>query len=226
MRILHAAAVERLLRHEVRRPEGAVRPWRTSDGFLALLDEADSRGPPAEEPRTTMNPRDPARGGAPFGARLVAAGLGLLLAAGAASGQGRTLRRIEPPRAQGDAAWDPSLPSRLECEQAVLEIAAAYGPDDLEPWLHESFPNRSELLSALGRLDLRVSRLQLVVEAIESVLMLPARGSRGEEAADCVVNLRARTVYDDVETGRRVVSGPRRTEWTIRFEWPEAEPTS
>jgi hypothetical protein len=150
---------------------------------------------------------------------VVAAGIGLVLVAAEAAGQGRTLRKIEPPRGLADsAAFDPSLPSRLDCEQAVLEIAAAYGPDDLEPWLHESFPNRFELLSALSRLDLRASRLELVVESMESVLMLPATGGDGKEAVDCVVSLRARTVYDDVATGRRVVSAPRRAEWTIRFE--------
>jgi hypothetical protein len=61
---------------------------------------------------------------------------------------------------------------------------------------------------------------------MESVLMLPATASDGEAAADCVVSLRARTVYDDVETGQRVVSEPRRVEWTIRFESSSQEHAS
>lgn len=147
----------------------------------------------------------------------------VLLVPQVADGQARTIERIRTPSAPEGEVLDLPDPERAACEDAVHEIAAAYGPDELGPWLHERFPNRSELLDALARLDLRVINLELRVESIERIVVLPWRRIDDETVADCVATVRTRLVFDDPETGERTVEEPRQAQWRIRFtRTPEA----
>lgn len=167
-------------------------------------------------------------------AAVVAAAAGVAMA-GPVLPQGRTVQPIPTrPRAESrepvPAELAPPLPAREECELSVRAVAAAYGSADLEPLLHERFPNRNELLDALDRLNLRVTGIELVVESIESLRVLPWQaagrrrgGETGILTADCIVDLRTRLVFDDLETGERTVTDPARTEWRLRFTAEEGE---
>jgi hypothetical protein len=142
----------------------------------------------------------------------------LLLAPGIAFGQGRTIQKIPgPTQPEGEVLDDLPDLERATCEDAVHEIAAAYGPDEIGTWLHDRFPNRAELLDALARLDLRVLNLELRVESLERIVVLPWRRIDGEVVSDCVATVRTRLVFDDPGTGERTVEEPRRAQWRIRF---------
>lgn len=155
-----------------------------------------------------------------------AAGAGM---AGPLPPQGRTVQPIPTrPRTESSAPVPadlaPPLPTREECELSARAVAAAYGSTDLEPLLHERFPNREELLDALDRLNLRATGIELEVESIESLRVLPWQaagrrrgGETGILTADCIVDLRTRLVFDDLETGERTVTDPARAEWRLRF---------
>ena len=146
--------------------------------------------------------------------------------------QAREFEKIEVPEEQeGETTRAPeeiapSLPTDQACEEAVRAIAGAYEPGRLEEYLHEEFPNRSELLDALRRADLRVTNIELFVESVEGTRILPwqiveeestDQGTRYHLASDCVADVRTRLVFEDPETGERTVRDVGRAEWRVRF---------
>lgn len=146
-----------------------------------------------------------------------------------AAAQARRLREIEvreEPAADLLGELVPPLPEREACNDAVRRIAAAYGDAELADYLSDDFPNRAELLDALDRAAQRVSNLELRIESIESTRVLEWRvaersevddGTTYELTSDCVVDVRARAVFDGSTSGRRVVTDPVRDEWRLRF---------
>jgi hypothetical protein len=150
--------------------------------------------------------------------RYAVAVLVLLAMAAPGEGQRRELRKIEPPQSPDNEIVEELVPpTAAACEAAARRIAAAYGSDDLRALLHERFPNRDEVLAALSRSDLHVSRLELGVESLGKVDLEPWRRA-GEEAAtsDCRIDLGTVLSFDDLGTGeRRALAGRHR--WRIRF---------
>ena len=119
----------------------------------------------------------------------------------------------------------PPLPEQRDCEAMTRQIAAAYGSADMQRFLAEDFPNKSELLDSLSRADMRVTNIGLRIDAVESIRIQPwhllEQERRGERivytiASDCVIDLRLRAVFD-TSSGDRTVTDPRSDEWRVRL---------
>jgi hypothetical protein len=148
----------------------------------------------------------------------------------AAAQESRQIRRIQRPEASAQP-YDgpaPSLPTRKECERAVRQIASDYGPGGLEQHLAPEFPYREEVLDALDKVALYATRIELVVESVESVRvepwrLLPPSGADATAqpgrvlAADCLADVRTRLTFDDPATGQRTVRDVGRAQWRLRI---------
>lgn len=148
--------------------------------------------------------------------------------------ESRRIRRIPvPPTAVPAQAADidadrlPPLPSRPEVENAVQQVAAAYGHSELEKMLARDFPNREELLDALRRIQDRATDIRLFVESVERVDVGAWQVAEGADPkvegqvplhSTCVVDVRTRLTYDDPDTGERIVRDVGRAQWMLRFE--------
>ena len=120
----------------------------------------------------------------------------------------------------------PPAPSRPEIENAVQQVAKAYGHADLEVLLASDFPNRGELLDSLRRIQDRATDIRLYVESLERVEIGAWQGAATERQGDgsimtlystCLVDVRTRLSFDDPDTGDRIVRDVGRGEWQIRF---------
>lgn len=154
----------------------------------------------------------------------------LTLALGTATpgeAQRRRLRKIDPPKpaeVEGEVVEGLVPPTATACETAARRIAAAYGSDGLRGLLHEDFPNRDEVLDALSRSGLRVSRLELGVESVGALEIEPWRlAGDGIAISDCHLDVRTLLSFDDLETGERQAV-PGRHRWRIRFTRVLASP--
>jgi hypothetical protein len=148
--------------------------------------------------------------------------------------ESRRIRRIPvPPTAvpaeapEIEASRLPPLPSRPEVENAVRQVAKAYGHSELEGLLARDFPNREELLDALRRVQDRATDIRLHVESVERIEVGPWQAPEGTDPvaegqvplhSTCVVDVRTRLTYDDPDTGDRIVRDVGRAQWMLRFE--------
>lgn len=159
---------------------------------------------------------------------LFAAGAALVLCLPPALfSQGRKLKKIERPAdpAPQDSAVTGELPTSQQCEEVVRRIAAAYGDVEIEEYLHQDFPNRTEFLDALRRSTLEATNVQLHVEVVEGTRFTPleqiSTHDRGDlVVTDCIADVRTRLMFDDPESGERIVRDPGRGQWRIRFSRP------
>jgi hypothetical protein len=146
--------------------------------------------------------------------------------------ESRRIRRIPVPTPiPADAgqieATLPALPRRAEVENAVREVAKAYGHSELERLLANQFPNREELLDALRRIQDRATDIRLFVESLERVEIGAWQVAEGTDPAakgqiplhsTCIAVVRTRLTYTDSDTGDRVVRDVGRAQWMLRFE--------
>jgi len=121
----------------------------------------------------------------------------------------------------------PPAPSRSEVENAVQQVAEAYGHADLEVLLARDFPNRGELLDSLRRIQDRATDIRLYVESLERMDIGAWRVAEGADPkangllplhSTCVVDVRTRLTYDDPDTGERIVRNVGRAQWMLRFD--------
>ena len=147
--------------------------------------------------------------------------------------ESRRIRRIPvpPPAVPAEAgeiepARLPPLPSRSEVENAVQQVAGAYGHSTLEGLLVRDFPNREELLDSLRRIQNRATDIRLYVESVERVEVGAWQVAEGADPAaegqipvysTCVVDVRTRLTYDDPDTGERIVRDVGRAQWRLQF---------
>ena len=160
-----------------------------------------------------------------------------LAALGPSIGWGQESRRIRripvpPTPVEADAVKIedgrlPPLPSRSEVENAVQQVAEAYGHADLEVLLARDFPNRGELLDSLRRIQDRATDIRLYVESLERVEIGAWQVAEGTDPttkgrlplhSTCVVDVRTRLTYDDPYSGEQVVRDVGRAQWMLRFD--------
>ena len=113
-------------------------------------------------------------------------------------------------------AGAPAAVDRAECEQFSLELAQNYTDNRIEDYLADDFPNRAALLDALTRSRHAADNVELTVDAIEYIRVLPwQRTEGGAWMARCIVDLRIRLSWDDPAGGGRTVYPSSRMRWHL-----------
>ncbi len=146
--------------------------------------------------------------------------LALMTPCGAAGFEGRRIVPIigaqDGQASTSQPAGAPAAVDRAECEQFTRELAQHYTDTTLEDYLAEDFPNRAALLDAVARSRHKADNVELDIDAIESIRVLPwQRTDGGAWLARCIVDLRARLSWDDPNGGGRTVYPSSRMRWHL-----------